>query len=64
VFQQPFLGPIPAFFVRIALTAWGLTFAGLLHHLVKLTDEITLPAHLTSGEESAGVPQPNRSGRE
>jgi hypothetical protein len=64
VFQLPFLGPIPAFFVWIALAASGLTFAGLLHHFVKLPSEITLPAHLTSGEKSAGVSQPNRSGLE
>jgi hypothetical protein len=41
-----------------------LTFAGLLHHLVKLPSENTLPAHPTSGEKSAGVPQPNHSGLE
>jgi tellurite resistance protein TehA-like permease len=64
VFQLPFLGAISAFFVWIALGAWGLTFAGLLHHLVKLPSENTLPAHPTSGEKSAGCPQPNRPSRE
>jgi hypothetical protein len=32
-FHLPFLGPIPAVFVWVALAAWGLTFAGLVWHL-------------------------------
>jgi tellurite resistance protein TehA-like permease len=34
VFGLPFLGPIPAVFVWVALTAWALTFAGLVGHVV------------------------------
>ncbi len=34
VFRLPFLDPIPAVFVWIALGAWACTFAGLVHHLV------------------------------
>ncbi len=64
VFQLPFLGPIPTFFVWVALAAWGLTFAGLLHHLVKLPNENKLPAHPAPDENSAGVPWPNSHGRE
>jgi tellurite resistance protein TehA-like permease len=32
-FRLPFLEPIPAAFVWVALAAWGLTFAGLVWHL-------------------------------
>lgn len=32
-FRLPFLEPIPAVFVWVALAAWGLTFAGLLWHV-------------------------------
>src|SRR5499427_6276119 len=32
-FRLPFLEPIPAVFVWVALAAWGLTFAGLIGHL-------------------------------
>jgi tellurite resistance protein TehA-like permease len=35
VFQLPFLGPIPAVFVWIALGAWALTFAGLVRHIAR-----------------------------
>jgi tellurite resistance protein TehA-like permease len=35
VFQLRFLEPIPAVFVWIALTAWGLTFAGLVRHFLR-----------------------------
>src|SRR5262245_16090044 len=35
VFHLPFLDPIAAVFVWIALTAWGLTFAGLVSHLIR-----------------------------
>jgi tellurite resistance protein TehA-like permease len=34
VFQLPFLEVITTAFVWIAFAAWGLTFAGLLHHLL------------------------------
>jgi tellurite resistance protein TehA-like permease len=34
VFQLPFLGPIASLFVWIALAAWGLTFGGLIWHLM------------------------------
>jgi hypothetical protein len=32
-FRLPFLEPIPAVFVWVALAAWGLTFAGLVWHV-------------------------------
>jgi tellurite resistance protein TehA-like permease len=35
VFQLPFLEPVSAVFVWIALGAWALTFAGLARHLVR-----------------------------
>jgi tellurite resistance protein TehA-like permease len=35
VFHLPFLSPIPAVFVWVALAAWGLTFAGLARSLVR-----------------------------
>jgi tellurite resistance protein TehA-like permease len=56
VFRLPFLGSLPSFFVWVALMAWGLTFAGLLHHLVRLQRERRLPAQLASSEEPADVP--------
>lgn len=34
VFGLPFLGPITVVFVWVALAAWGLTFVGLLRHLL------------------------------
>jgi tellurite resistance protein TehA-like permease len=33
-FRLPLLGPVPAVFVWVALVAWGLTFAGLVRHVV------------------------------
>lgn len=35
VFGLPFLGPIPAVFVWVAVVAWGLTFVGLVGHLLR-----------------------------
>src|SRR5262245_16845188 len=35
VFQLPFLEPIAAVSVWVALTAWGLTFTGLVRHLIR-----------------------------
>lgn len=35
VFRLPFLEPIPAGFVWVSLTAWGLTFAGMVLHVVR-----------------------------
>jgi tellurite resistance protein TehA-like permease len=34
VFRLPFLEPIPAVFVWVALVAWALTFAGLCRHML------------------------------
>jgi tellurite resistance protein TehA-like permease len=34
VFELPFLGPVATLFVWIALLAWGLTFGGLVCHLI------------------------------
>jgi tellurite resistance protein TehA-like permease len=34
VFELPFLDPIPAAFIWIAVAAWGLTFAGLVWHVL------------------------------
>src|SRR5262245_24160443 len=39
VFQLPFLELVAMVFVWIALGAWGLTFAGLVWHLIKSTSE-------------------------
>jgi tellurite resistance protein TehA-like permease len=64
VFQLSFLSTIPTFFVWVVLAAWRLTFAGLLLHLVRLLTERTLSAQPAHGEESANVPNRNRSGRE
>jgi tellurite resistance protein TehA-like permease len=41
-FQLPFLAPIPAVFVWVALAAWGLTFAGLVWHLATSMREATM----------------------
>jgi tellurite resistance protein TehA-like permease len=41
-FRLPFLEPIPAMFVWVALVAWGLTFAGLVWHLVTSMREGTM----------------------
>ena len=35
VFGLPFLAPLGAVFLWVALAAWALTFAGLLGHLVR-----------------------------
>jgi tellurite resistance protein TehA-like permease len=39
VFHLPFLDLIPAVFVWIALGAWGMTFAGLVRHLLRRAAE-------------------------
>ena len=41
-FRLPFLEPIPVVFVWVALAAWGLTFAGLVWHLVTSMREGTM----------------------
>jgi tellurite resistance protein TehA-like permease len=38
VFRLPFLEAIPAVFLWIALLAWGLTFAGLVRHLLRMKE--------------------------
>jgi hypothetical protein len=38
----PFLEPIPAVFVWVALAAWGLTFAGLVWHVATSMREGTI----------------------
>jgi tellurite resistance protein TehA-like permease len=43
VFGLPFLEPIPAVFVWIALAAWTATFAGFVRHLARLTGDGTPP---------------------
>jgi tellurite resistance protein TehA-like permease len=64
VFQLSFLEAIPTFFVWVALAAWGLTFAGLLHHIVRSQTERKPPAQPAPGDESAGVLKRDRAGRE
>ena len=51
VFRLPFLDPIAAVFVWIALTAWVLTFAGLARQLFRSKLGGTLPAQ--SGSEKS-----------
>jgi tellurite resistance protein TehA-like permease len=43
-FRLPFLEPIPAVFVWVALAAWGLTFAGLVWHVATSMREGTIQA--------------------
>lgn len=43
VFHLPFLASIPAVFVWVALGAWGLTFAGLVRHLVRAKAKAVIP---------------------
>jgi tellurite resistance protein TehA-like permease len=59
VFQLPFLDPIAAVFVWIALGAWGLTFAGLAWQLVRLKVESTMQARRVVAQEQEGKPQPD-----
>ena len=65
VFRLPFLEPIAAMFVWVALTAWGLTFAGLALHLVrrKVEGTVRAPAGSEGGQE-ATPPRPEVVGRE
>jgi hypothetical protein len=57
-FRLPFLDPIPAVFVWVALAAWGLTFAGLVWHLVTLMREGTMQVpRVVPDEVSEGKPQ-------
>jgi tellurite resistance protein TehA-like permease len=57
VFQLPFLEPIATVFVWIALSAWGLTFAGLARHLARLKVEGAVPAQEGSEDGQGGKPQ-------
>ncbi len=50
VIRLPILNPITAVFVWIALAAWGVTFAGLLGHLLR-----SAPWH--AGRDSPGLPR-------
>lgn len=54
VLQLPFLEPITDVFVWIALGAWGLTFAGLVSHLVRSKAEGAGRAPSASGGEQQG----------
>jgi tellurite resistance protein TehA-like permease len=57
-FRLPFLEPIPAVFVWIALAAWALTFAGLVWHLAKSLREGTMQVpSVVPDEVSEGEPQ-------
>jgi hypothetical protein len=56
-FRLPFLEPIPAVFVWIALAAWGLTFAGLVWHLVTSRREGTMQVAPVPDEVPVGKPQ-------
>ena len=60
-FGLPFLDPIPAAFVWVALAAWASTFAGLAWHLVGVIFERAEPARspTLSSSESHG---PQRGG--
>jgi tellurite resistance protein TehA-like permease len=59
-FGLPFLGPIPAVFVWVALAAWGLTFAGLVWHVATSLREGTIqvspvvPAEVPEGKPQSG----------
>jgi tellurite resistance protein TehA-like permease len=50
-FRLPFLEPIPAVFVWVALAAWGLTFAGLVWHVATSIREGTLQVRPVVPEE-------------
>jgi tellurite resistance protein TehA-like permease len=54
VFQLPFLEPIAAVFVWIALVAWGLTFFGVARHLARLKAEGAVPAQVGSEDGQVG----------
>jgi tellurite resistance protein TehA-like permease len=58
VFKLPFLDVIPAVFVWVALVAWGLTFAGLVRHLVRSLREGTMPGPPVAGAGGRGVSPP------
>src|SRR5262249_54490302 len=58
-FQLPFLGPIEAVFVWVALASWGLTFAGLVWHVATSMREGTMQVPpVVPGEVPDGKPQP------
>jgi tellurite resistance protein TehA-like permease len=54
ILQLPFLEPIAAVFVWIALAAWGLTFVGLVWHVVTLMAEGTKRVQPSSGKGREG----------
>jgi tellurite resistance protein TehA-like permease len=57
-FGLPFLEPIPAVFVWVALAAWGLTFAGLVWHLATSMREGTMQVPpVVPDEVPKGKPQ-------
>jgi tellurite resistance protein TehA-like permease len=51
--RLPFLGPIAAVFVWVALTAWGLTFAGLVWHVVTAMQGPPIPDEVPEGTSRA-----------
>jgi tellurite resistance protein TehA-like permease len=58
VFRLPFLEPVAAVFVWIALAAWGLTFAGLVRHLARSKSEGMLRVPLDRGNGRLGRARP------
>ena len=61
-FRLPFLEPIPAAFVWVALAAWGLTFAGLIGHVATSMREgtIQVPPVVVATED----PRSDQGGRQ
>jgi tellurite resistance protein TehA-like permease len=55
VFRLPFLEPIPAVFVWIALAAWGATFVGLAGHVVSSLRSGTSPSSTEVNRSSPSV---------
>jgi hypothetical protein len=55
--RLPFLAPIATVFVWVALAAWGLTFAGLVWHLVTSMRKGTMELPPVPVEVPEGKPQ-------